>query len=41
MIENNRIINEKLEEKTENTRLNIVASRTLYIYIYIYIYMYI
>ena len=28
MKENNRIINEKLEEKTENTRLNSVPSRT-------------
>ena len=40
MKENVRIVNEKLEEKTKNMRLNSVNSRTLKIY-FVFVFVYI
>ena len=37
--ENVRIVNEKLEEKTKNMRLNSVNSRTLKIYLVLFLYI--
>ena len=39
MKENVRIVNEKLEEKTKNMRLNSVNSRTLKIYFVLFLYI--